>query len=236
VSGFCEQCGSALGASAKFCAACGAEAGSAKASQGATTSQVKPPKAKKPHRGLKILSVIVFFFVVIGIIAAATDSNNASSTSGPSASAASSGNPGVPQNEKDARAWIRDLGFDAGKVEANVGLVQIQLGFTIKSPTAANIDKLAQYAQQAHDNIDGIRADFANTNEDGGGLGDAELSAFSGANDLKNAMGALVAYTGDPNAATLASFTTQYQKARGEWDYGVRTIWRVAQKKHPPKI
>jgi hypothetical protein len=144
--------------------------------------------------------------------------------------------PTIPQSEKDARAWITDLGVDANKVQANLSVVQIAVGLAIKNSSVSNVDKLAQYAQQAHDNLDSIRQDFANTNTDSGAVGDAELAAFSGANDLKNSMGALVAYTGDPNPATLASFTTQYKKARGEWNYGVRTIWRMAHKQHPPTV
>jgi hypothetical protein len=141
----------------------------------------------------------------------------------------------MPQSEKDARGWINRHGTDASRVQANLSVVQIAVGLAIRQPTVANVDKLAQYAQQAHDNLDAIRNDFADTT-DSGGLGNAELAAFSAANDLKNSMGALVAYTGTPNAATLAAFTTQYQKARAEWNYGVRTIWRVAKEKHAPTV
>ena len=42
------------------------------------------------------------------------------------------------------------------------------------------------------------------------------------ADDMKNAMGALVAYTGDPNPATLAQFTTKYGRARDEWNTGIK--------------
>ena len=121
-------------------------------------------------------------------------------------------------------------------MQANLALVQIAVGLAVKHPTVSNVDKLARYAQQAHDNLDAIRNDFALTNEDSGTLGNAELADFTAANDLKNSMGSLVTYTGTPNAATLAAFTTQYQKARSDWNYGVRTIWRLARKKHPPTV
>jgi hypothetical protein len=55
-----------------------------------------------------------------------------------------------------------------------------------------------------------------------------------GANDLKNSMGALVAYTGDPNSATLAHFNSQYGSARTEWNEGVNAIW--AGEKNKPTI
>jgi hypothetical protein len=44
----------------------------------------------------------------------------------------------------------------------------------------------------------------------------------------------LVTYCGTPNAATLASFTGQYQQARGDWDRDVRAIWGIAREKKPP--
>ena len=59
---------------------------------------------------------------------------------------------------------------------------------------------------------------------------------FAAANDLKNAMGALVAYTGDPNAASLAHFSSQYQSSVAEWNDGIRTIWRLAKLKEPPVL
>jgi hypothetical protein len=49
-------------------------------------------------------------------------------------------------------------------------------------------------------------------------------------------MGSLVSYTGNPNPATLAQFTTKYQNAKSEWNDGVRTIWRTAHKRQVPII
>jgi hypothetical protein len=202
-------------------------------------------------RPVAILGSAVGTILLISVIGAATGGSTSTTSSTPVSTNASSpsvttprttpaavpaSKPEIPQAEKDARAWINDLVVDADKVQANLSVVQIAVGLAIRSSSVSNVDKLAQYAQQAHDNLDSIRQDFANTNTDSGALGNAELAAFSGANDLKNSMGALVAYTGDPNPASLASFTTQYQKARGEWNYGVRTIWRMAHKRHPPTV
>jgi zinc-ribbon domain len=250
VSAFCEQCGAALGEGAKFCPACGKQVTTSTSEQpparpapfpnpaeAVPPQHVTPPKKKKPRWGRRILvgfGALVLLIIIISVIAGQSSTNNVGAT-GPSTTTPPS-EPAIPEAEKNARAWIQQLYSDSNKVTANVQVVQIQVGLTAKNATVANIDKLAQYAQQAHDNLDAIRNDFALTNQDSGTLGNAELSAFSGANDLKNSMGALVAYTGNPNAATLASFTTQYNKARGEWNYGVRTIWRIAHRKHPPTV
>ena len=63
-----------------------------------------------------------------------------------------------------------------------------------------------------------------------------EVELFTAANDLKNAMGAVASYTGNPNPATLAHFTTQYQNAVGEWDDSVKTIWGIAAESNPPTV
>ena len=62
----------------------------------------------------------------------------------------------------------------------------------------------------------------------------AALQVFTSANSLKNAMGALVAFAGNPGAATLAHFTSQYTPAKEEWDAGVSTIWRLAHEPNAP--
>jgi len=192
-------------------------------------------------------TAIVLLLLIIGIAAggnstktpaSSASSANAGSTAASDASAkpTAPATPQIPRDELHARIWIRDHFLDADRVQANIEDTQAVLGITIKSPTLANVNQLAQQAQQAHDNLDAIRTDFASGSSDSGTLGDAELSAFSGANDLKNAMGALVAYTGNPNPATLAHFTSQYQGAVAEWNSGIRTIWRVAHRRQPPTV
>jgi hypothetical protein len=242
----CEDCGHDVSTSATACPNCGRPLDASPAATRQTvapapTPVASPQPANAKRNWFRRHPILTFLLALALIGAVSAGASNGKSNNSPGSNA-SSNNPSapstsaVPQSEKDARDWIKNLGLDSGRVSANVAIVQIELGLAIKHPTATTVDKLAQEAQQAHDNLDGIRQDFASTNEDNGALGNAELLAFSGANDLKNSMGALVTYTGSPNAATLASFTTQYRKARGEWNYGVRTIWRLAHKKRPPTV
>lgn len=175
----------------------------------------------------------IFFLIFVFIIVASAVHLGAPKKA---AKNTTTGKSAPPSREAEARAWIRHHGRDSLSVKINVGLVQLQIGNGIRNPTIANLDKVAELAQEAHDNIDNIRADFALDASDPGELGNAELNAFSGANGLKNSMGALVAWTGDQTPATLASFSTQYQSARAEWNSGVRGIWRIAHRKHPPTV
>jgi hypothetical protein len=100
---------------------------------------------------------------------------------------------GAPQSSglSASQTYIRNHGADANQVAVNVATVQVGVSLLQGSPTAANVNQLAQFAQQAHDNLDALRNNFAES--DSGTLGNAELEVFSGANDLKNAMGALEA-------------------------------------------
>jgi hypothetical protein len=68
---------------------------------------------------------------------------------------------------------------------------------------------------------------------DGSGASGAAL--YGAANDLKNSMGALVAYTGNPNPATLAQASTQYNTAVGEWNDAITTIY-AGKSQTPPLI
>jgi hypothetical protein len=193
------------------------------------------------RRALKITGIgcggLVALIVVIAVIAAAVGHKSspkkgaAAKTTTPTVTT-----PSIPKSVQEARAYISNHGPDINRVQANVLNVEIAIGEAVKSSTQANVNQLAEQAQTAHDNIDNIRDDFATDSSDPGELGNAELNAFSGANDLKNAMGALVAYTGDPNAATLAGFTTQFRRAKAEWNSGMRVIYRDARRKHPPTV
>lgn len=153
----------------------------------------------------------------------------------PSSGNRSSAAASLPADEQQARSYISAHGSDAYEVKASVADVELAIGAVGRAATTANVDQLAQQAQTAHDNIDNVRTDFAGSFGTDT-LGTAELNAFSGANDLKNAMGALVAYVGDPTAATRAHFTTQFEHAKGEWNSAVRIIWRLARRSHPPTI
>jgi len=169
--------------------------------------------------------------------ASGTAWNGVPATPGPVAVASPMPSSPMSPDQQGATSFIRNAGADTRRVQANVQFVQVALAIAEKTPTQANVDQLAQTAQQAHDNIDAIRGDFATVvTSRAGSLQYAETTLFTAANDLKYAMGALVAYTGTPNAATLAHFTTQYDTARAEWNDSVRTIWHLAHEKNPPTI
>jgi hypothetical protein len=179
--------------------------------------QVKPrPAGSSRARGC--LTFIVAIVVVVVAISAIS----------------SGGKSKTPQQQ--AQAYIKSMSRDINTVQVSVQSVQVGIALLQKGGASTGaVDQFAQLAQQAHDSINAVRQDFA-TGDTSGNLGNAEVELFTAANDLKNAMGAVVAYTGNPNPATLAHFTSQYQNAVGEWDDGVTTIWTIAGKTKPPTV
>jgi hypothetical protein len=106
---------------------------------------------------------------------------------------------------------------DINQVSATVTNVLVSLGEAQKNPTQDAVNALAQSAQQAHDDLQSVRDQMA--------LDNVNVDVEVATNDLKNAMGALVAYTGDPNPATLAHFNSQWQTAQSEWNAAVSHVY-----------
>jgi hypothetical protein len=199
---------------------------------------------KRLPKGAKIGIWVVIALVLIGIANSGGKSGSSStSTSSSAAPAAKSSTttpvkpatPSVPKSEKEARTWIKEHGTDAKRVAVNIEVVEISVGELQKESSETKLDEVAAQAQKAHNNLDEIRNEFATT-EFSGEVEKGALQVFTSANGLKNAMGALVAYTGTPNAASLAHFTTQYEPAKEEWNEGIKTIYGLAHEKEAPTI
>ncbi|MFL6164501.1 MAG: hypothetical protein ACJ74U_20075 [Jatrophihabitantaceae bacterium] len=137
--------------------------------------------------------------------------------------------------QERAAAYVQKYGAEAVAVQGDVQQVQALLKTTAANATDASVGRLAIMAQAAHDDLDSGRSDFA-TDGGGGDVGAAITSMYSAVNDLKNAMGGIVAYTGNPNPATEAKMVTQYQNAVAEWNDAVTTIWSVAGEGKPPTV
>lgn len=106
-------------------------------------------------------------------------------------------------------------------VAAEVALIQQAITEASKNATPDSVNQLAQAAQQAHDDFGEAKDNFASDAP----TNDQTAAVFGAMDDLRHAMGALVTYTGNPNPATLASFTTQWQRAVGEWNDAVTALW-----------
>jgi competence protein ComGC len=222
---YCKKCGASIDETAKFCPACAAPTSedvstpAAEATKPAAAralgNSAKPKKKAPRWRRMVIIASLVVIFVVIVSVA-----NNSHKTSHKTSSQKTSS----PTNTvaQQAHSYIAKHGPDAYSVQLNVQGVLKDV--RAKQP---NLYRIAQDAQEAHDNLNALRENFA-TMPASGTLGDDETEVFGAANDLKNAMGALVSYTGNPNPATLAHFKSQYQTAVAEWDTGIGGIWKLA--------
>jgi hypothetical protein len=140
--------------------------------------------------------------------------------------AASSSSP-----QKEAREYINQKGtaINIGRVnyEHVAGIVALLKQAEAEGKSSEVINELAKTAQEAHNQVDEIRAGLYKVGGDQK-LSEATLTLQEGANELKNAMGALVAYTGSPNPATLAHFSTQLEAAKTKWNEGAEAVWALA--------
>jgi hypothetical protein len=114
--------------------------------------------------------------------------------------------PPQPQPDPKAVGYIKTHNDDLNTVNADITLAELALIPAVKSASGVNLEKLAEAAQKAHDDIDGIRDDFAanTTTDTSSTVGQAEVNIWAGANDLKNSMGQLVAVAGSPDPETVA--------------------------------
>jgi hypothetical protein len=156
---------------------------------------------------------LVLIIVVIAVIAAIAGGKSGSSVS----------------TQTEAREYIKQKSamINDGRVDyEHVAALVVLLGKS-GGESETVVDELAKVAQEAHDELDNIRSELFKS---GGNekVSSATLELQEGANELKNAMGALVAYTGSPNPATLAHFTTQLEAAKGKWNEGANEIWHLA--------
>lgn len=132
------------------------------------------------------------------------------------------------QSQHDqAAGYISKHGADATAVRLDVVEVQATIAAYISGPSTTAVDYLATVAQQAHDDLANGKDGFADTSGSGS-VGNATTWMYTAVDDLKNSMGAIVAFTGAPNPATQAKMTTQYATAIGEWNAAVSAIWTAA--------
>jgi hypothetical protein len=177
------------------------------AAQGAGSAKTK----KDTRTGCGCLTFIVVVVVIV-VIAVASGSGGKGSSP-----------------EKEAREYISQKSHVINDGRVDYEHVEDLVGLATKAGNESStvIDELAKVAQESHNEIEGFRQELFKS---GGNekLSDATLELQEGANELKNAMGALVAYTGNPNPATLAHFTTQLEAAKSKWNEGAEAIWGIA--------
>jgi hypothetical protein len=222
---FCIECGAPLAAGAKFCHACGHEATTAARAAPAGKAASSQPTRRGGAGHMRLIGAGIVIAFVITLVAASS-SHKSSPTSAPPAGSAESQNSS-PQTE--AREYIQQKGhvINLGRVDYEHVAALVALAGKAGNESGLVMNELAKVAQESHDQIDGFREELFKTGGDQK-LGEATLQLSEGANELKNSMGALVAYTGNPNPATLAHFTVQLDAAQSKWNQGVDGVWGIA--------
>jgi hypothetical protein len=222
---YCTECGAAVGRDTKFCGPCGHSVTAAVP----PTAQPEPPaparRRRNPARtGCGLIVLVVAVIIVIGAVAGGKSHRSGTTATGGS---------GV---EGEAKSYITSKRLQIGRIDATAQTILVLLGQAIKNGgNEHEVSELATAAQKAHDQIDEERHELFRP-EGNEQLGQATLEVEEGANELKNSMGALVAYTGNPNPATLAHVNVQFEHAKSKWDEGVTTIWSLAHESKAPTL
>jgi hypothetical protein len=126
-----------------------------------------------------------------------------------------------------AAAYVRSTGRDAARVEAAATGMRLALGRAAGSMSTGDLGRLARAATTAEVSLTVARREFATTAVTGT-VGDAEVEVFTAVSDLAKAVGSIVTYTAAPTPGALGLAASQYGSAVGEWNDGVRVIWRAA--------
>jgi hypothetical protein len=90
---------------------------------------------------------------------------------------------------------------------------------------------LAQDARAAHDVFMNAKTDIiaaGNNVSDNDRLGGAELQMDDAINELKNGMGAVVAFAENPNAGTLGAANSKLDQGITDWDQAATVLWTMA--------
>lgn len=169
------------------------------------------PAAKGSAKG-GCLGLVVLVIIVVIIVAAVSGGGSKSSP------------------EKEARSYIASKSHTINIGRVDYEHVAALIGLLGKSGNESEsvVNEIAKVAQEAHNEIDGFRQELFDSEASNEKLKSATLELSEGANELKNAMGAIVAYTGSPNPASLAHATTQMQAAKSKWNTGAEEVWNIA--------
>jgi hypothetical protein len=191
-------------------------------------------QAKKPIYKRTWVIVTATIVLVLVIIGTATPSKKKSTkvtagqpsatTAAPATPTPASGAPATatPVTPTPAQQGNAALDAAAQHVHSIAITVLVKFGTAMGDERQDSVNQLAIAAQNAYGNLDAIKSSDAGVFSNSG---DAGYEMFGALNDLKNSMGALVAYTGDPNPATLAQFNRQWQAAASRWNDGVFKVY-----------
>jgi len=121
-----------------------------------------------------------------------------------------------------APAQQGNAGLDAAAERVRTTVEDVLV--TLRSVDVGQVgtSQLAISAQRAYEDLNTIKDSDADAFSNSA---DAGYEMYGAVNDLKNAMGTLIAYTSDPSPAMLAQFNAQWQAAVGRWNDGVSKVY-----------
>ncbi len=135
-----------------------------------------------------------------------------------------------------ATAFLDEHVAGATRAAAATKAVEAEASRLSSPPTQPQLEQLARTAGQGHRNV--VQVGEWNVAEGGEeeDLPHAKAEVTEGANELANAMSALLAYARAPRAAALARYESELARGREQWNEGISQLWYLAQEPHPPTV
>lgn len=175
-----------------------------------------PLRATKPRYSQRSAkTAILVFWAIVAVIVVIVIISNATRSSPSTADA----------------SYIGSHQQDFQIVTAGISNVQTEVGLLASGSSSGDINQLASSAEELHGSFDNVHTDLLSDNSSSG-----VIEVWTASGELRDSMADLAAYTGNPNPATLARFTTNYDHAAANWNQGVDDLWASAHEKMPPTI
>jgi hypothetical protein len=136
-----------------------------------------------------------------------------------------------------ASAFIGEHRQQAERVREGAVAANSALAALARPPTPPQLSALARAAQRGHDLIAREHGEWVSA--EGGAeetLSLAEIEADVGANEMRDALGGLVAYAAHPDAVTLARYEAKLRVGREKWNEAVGQLWHLGGASNPPTV
>jgi hypothetical protein len=137
--------------------------------------------------------------------------------------------------QKGATSFLSEHVVGVARAAAATKAVEAEVSRLSSSPTRPQLERLARAAAKGHRNL--VPASEWNVAEgEEEDLPQAEAEVTEGANELANAMSALLAYARAPSGAALARYESELAHGREKWNGGISQLWYLAHESNPPTV
>jgi len=139
-------------------------------------------------------------------------------------------------DQMDAARFVNEHVAGTARAATATKALEADVSRLSSSPTGPQLERLARAAREGRRNV--VQVGEWNVAEGGEeeDLPRAEAEVTEGANELANAMSALLGYARAPTAAALTRYESELAHGREEWNGGISQLWYLAHESNPPTV